>query len=487
MPMDAIEPTLFELDHGGEGRDWLPPFESEEKAISDLLPGESLRREPLNFPDVSEPEVVRHFTRLSRRNFCIDSGFYPLGSCTMKYNPKINDALAALPGFTQLHPEAGMEASQGTLRILSEMQNCLVALTGLPGVALNPCAGAHGELCGMMMIRAYHQDQGGKQRTTVLAPDSAHGTNPASAAMAGFKIAELKSGQDGCLDIEEVKRHLNEETAALMLTNPNTLGLFEKDILEIEKLVHDAGALLYYDGANLNAIAGVARPGDMGFDVVHMNLHKTFSTPHGGGGPGSGPVAVCEKLKPYLPVPLIEQENDQYILVQDSEKSIGQLSTFFGNVGIILRAYVYMRMLGLAGIRKNSVTAVLNARYLQNRLKDQIPSSHDGDCMHEFVLTLKDHDRFGDLNAMELAKNLIDRGFHAPTVYFPLIVKEALMIEPTETESKRTLDDFADVVASILEAYQTDPERVLHAPYETPVRRLDEVKAARQPDLAFPE
>ncbi|MBN2325845.1 MAG: aminomethyl-transferring glycine dehydrogenase subunit GcvPB [Candidatus Omnitrophica bacterium] len=484
--MDANEPTLFELDHGGEGRDWLPRSGGEEKAIDDLLPGESLRREPLNVPIVSEPEVVRHFTRLSRRNFCIDSGFYPLGSCTMKYNPKINDALAALPGFSQLHPEAGMEASQGTLRILYEMQTYLAALTGLSGAALNPCAGAHGELCGMMMIRAYHQDQGDK-RTTVLVPDSAHGTNPASAAMAGFKIAELKSGPDGCVDIEELKRYLNEETAALMLTNPNTLGLFEKNILEIEKLVHDAGALLYYDGANLNAISGVARPGDMGFNVVHINLHKTFSTPHGGGGPGSGPVAVCEKLKPYLPVPLIEKENGQYIIVRDSEKSIGQLSTFFGNVGVILRAYVYMRMLGLEGIRKNSVTAVLNARYLQSRLKDLIPSEHDGDCMHEFVLTLKDHDRFGDLNVMAMAKNLIDRGFHAPTVYFPLIVKEALMIEPTETESKRTLDAFAEAVASIFEEYQTDPERVLHAPHETPVRKLDEVKAARQPDLAYQE
>ncbi len=483
MPMDAVEPTIFELDHAGEGRGWFPRRE-EERPIEAWLPREEMRSEPLNFPDLSEPEVVRHFTRLSRRNFCIDSGFYPLGSCTMKYNPKVNDVLANLPGFTQLHPESGEEASQGTLRILYEMQDYLGALTGMAGVTLNPCAGAHGELCGMMMVHAYHQDRGEK-RSVVLTPDSAHGTNPASAAMVGYKTIELKSGKDGCVDIEELKRHLNEDVAALMLTNPNTLGLFEKQILEIEKLVHDAGALLYYDGANLNAIAGIARPGDMGFNVVHINLHKTFSTPHGGGGPGSGPVGVCEKLKPFLPVPLIQKMDGSYTIVRESSKSIGQLSTYFGNVGIVLRAYVYLRMHGLEGIRRNSTHAVLNARYLQNKLKDLIPVAVEGDCMHEFLLTLKDHERFGDFNAMVLAKNLIDRGFHAPTVYFPLIVKEALMIEPTETESKRTLDEFADTIAAILEEYKANPDRVLHAPHDTPVKKLDEVTAARNPDLKF--
>lgn len=485
MPMDAYEPTIFELDHAGEGRPWFPQAR-DEKPIADFLPAEALRAEALRFPDVSEPEVVRHFTRLSRRNFSIDSGFYPLGSCTMKYNPKVNDALANLPGFTNLHPEAGACVSQGTLRILFEMQEFLAALTAMSGVTLNPCAGAHGELCGMMMVHAYHKDRG-DNRSVVLVPDSAHGTNPASAAMAGFKTVEIKSSGDGCVDIEELKRNLNEDVAALMLTNPNTLGLFEKQILKIQELVHDAGALLYYDGANLNAIAGIARPGDMGFNVVHINLHKTFSTPHGGGGPGSGPVGVCEKLKPFLPVPLIRKEKGKYAIVRESEKSIGQLSTFFGNVGIILRAYVYMRMLGLEGIRKNSLTAVLNARYLQNRLKDLIPPALDGDCMHEFVLTLKDHERFGHFNAMVVAKNLLDRGFHAPTIYFPLIVKEALMFEPTETESKRTLDEFADAIAAILEKYETDPERVLHAPYATPVRKLDDVAAARNPDLRYSE
>ncbi len=483
MPMDAYEPTLFELDHKGEGRIWFSEPEGT-STVDELLPDEALRRSPLDFPVVSEPEVVRHFTRLSRKNFSIDSGFYPLGSCTMKYNPKVNEALSQLPGFTDIHPESGQEVSQGTLRLMVEIQQYLADLTGMAGVTLNPCAGAHGEMCGMMLIKAYHDDRGDK-RSIVLAPDSSHGTNPASASMVGYKTVELKSGTDGCVDIEQLKSHLNQDVAAVMLTNPNTLGLFEKDILEIQRLAHEAGALLYYDGANLNAIAGIARPGDMGFNVVHFNVHKTFSTPHGGGGPGSGPVGVCQKLLPYLPVPIIGEEDGTYTITRQSEKSIGQLSTFFGNVGIILRAYVYMRMLGLEGIRNNSFNAVLNARYMLERLKDFIPPELDGDCMHEFVLTLKDHERFGDFNAMVMAKNLLDRGFHAPTVYFPLIVKEAMMIEPTETESKRTLDSFVDAMKEILEEYKSNPEHVLHAPHQTPVRRLDEVTAARKPELVY--
>jgi glycine cleavage system P protein (glycine dehydrogenase) subunit 2 len=483
MPMDAYEPTLFELDHKGKGRIWFSEPEGT-SPVDELLPQDALRNAPLNFPVVSEPEVVRHFTRLSRRNFSIDSGFYPLGSCTMKYNPKVNDALSQLPGFIDLHPESGQEVSQGTLRLMVEIQQYLADLTGMAGVTLNPCAGAHGEMCGMMLIKAYHDDRGDK-RSIVLAPDSSHGTNPASASMVGYKTIELKSGPDGCVDIEELKNHLNQDVAAVMLTNPNTLGLFEKDILEIQRLAHDAGALLYYDGANLNAIAGIARPGDMGFNVVHFNVHKTFSTPHGGGGPGSGPVGVCEKLLPYLPVPIIGEEDGTYTITRQSEKSIGQLSTFFGNVGVILRAYVYMRMLGLEGIRNNSFNAVLNARYMLKQLKDTIPPEIEGDCMHEFVLTLKDHERFGDLTTMAIAKNLLDRGFHAPTVYFPLIVKEAMMIEPTETESKRTLDAFVDAIKEILEEYKTNPEHVLHAPHQTPVRRLDEVTAARKPELVY--
>ncbi len=484
MPLDAFEPTIFELDHKDEGRDWFGGADSDESSLQELLPGEFLKSDLLDIPVLNESEVVRHYTKLSRRNFSIDSGFYPLGSCTMKYNPKICGILADLPGFANLHPEAGAGCAQGTLRLMDEIAQFLASLTGMKRVTLNPCAGAHGEWCGILLIRAYHQDRG-DDRKTVLVPDSAHGTNPASATMVGYKTVEVKSCAEGCVDLDDLKQKLNDDVAALMLTNPNTLGLFEKDILEISRVVHEAGALLYYDGANLNAIAGVARPGDMGFDVVHINTHKTFATPHGGGGPGSGPVGVNEKLIPYLPIPLIGKGNGEYTISYDREKSIGQISTFYGNVGIVLRAYVYMRIHGLEGIKKNSVNAVLNARYLKKKLKSLIPVEIDADNMHEFVLTMKDHDRFGDLNAMILAKNLIDHGFHAPTVYFPLIVKEALMIEPTETESKQTLDDFASTVAQIIEDYKTDPEHVLHAPHTLPVKRLDEVTAARQPDLCW--
>ena len=485
MPLDAYEPTLFELDHGGPGRTWFPAPVPGDTPIETWLPAEALAAAAPPLPDVSEPEVVRHFTRLSRRNFSIDSGFYPLGSCTMKYNPKICDAMAQLPGISSIHPETPDVLVPGILRVACGLQEYLAQLTGMDRAMFNPCAGAHGEFCGIWMIRAYHEDRGDR-RSVVLVPDSAHGTNPATAAMAGYETVEIQSGDDGRVNLEDLRRHLDSNVAALMLTNPNTLGLFEKDILEIARLVHESGALLYYDGANLNAIAGIVRPGDMGFDVVHINLHKTFSTPHGGGGPGSGPVGVRESLAPYLPVPIVQERDGRYVILDESPKSIGRLSTFFGNVGIYLRAYVYMRLHGLEGIRRNSVNAVLNARYLQQRLKDMIPPAKNGDCMHECVLTLKDHERYGRLNAMVLAKNLIDRGFHAPTVYFPLIVNEALMFEPTETESKRTLDSFVEAVAGILREYQDDPEKVLHAPHTTPVRKLDEVAAARQPDLVFP-
>ena len=380
---------------------------------------ESMRRDaPPALPEVSELELVRHYTALSRMNFSIDTQFYPLGSCTMKYNPKVTEALSQLPGFTRLHPEAGEESAQGTLTLMADIQDFLANLTGMKQVTLNPCAGAHGELCGMMMIRAYHNERQSK-RTTVLVPDSAHGTNPASATMVGYQTVEVKSNAQGLVDLEDLEKKLNGETAALMLTNPNTLGLFEKDILEISRMAHAQGALLYYDGANLNAIAGIVRPGDMGFDVVHLNLHKTFATPHGGGGPGSGPVGVGEKLLPYLPVPVIERNDDTCSLNYDKDKSIGPLSTFYGNVGVALRAYTYIRLHGLEGLRRNSEHAVLGARYLRSRLQDLIPPSHPGDCMHEFVLTMKDRERFGDLNAMLLAKNLIDRGFTLPRSTFP--------------------------------------------------------------------
>ena len=484
MPLDAPEPTIFELDHAGEERGWFAAPDADEKSIDEILPSEHLTPEPPEIPDLSEPEVVRHFTRLSRMNFSVDSGFYPLGSCTMKYNPKINEALAQLPGFLRLHPEVADECAQGTLRLMDESARFLAELMGVAQVTLNPCAGAHGELCGMLMVRAYHRDRG-QSRSIVLIPDSAHGTNPASAAMAGFETIEIRSNSDGCVDLDDLRRKLSEDVAALMLTNPNTLGLFEEDILKIARHVHDAGALLYYDGANLNAIAGIARPGDMGFDVVHLNLHKTFSTPHGGGGPGSGPVGVCEKLVPYLPIPVIEKNGQMYTLSYDCEKSIGQISTFYGNVGVVLRAYVYLRIHGLEGLRKNSIYAVLNARYLKKRLEEFIPPAVPGDPLHEFVLTMKDKEHFGDLTAMALAKNLLDHGFHAPTVYFPLIVKEALMIEPTETESQQTLDAFTETIAAIIRKYEQNPQYVLDAPHTTPVRRLDEVTAARKPNLAY--
>ncbi len=483
MPLDAFEPTLFELSNENGGRAWLP---DEDTDLGAMLPADSISDNGPALPIVSELDVVRHFTKLSRRNFCIESGFYPLGSCTMKYNPKICDSLAGLPGFAKLHPEIDADLAQGTLGIMDDISGFLCEITGMDQVTTNPCAGAHGELCGMLLVRAYHRDHG-SDRDTVLAPDSAHGTNPATAAMVGYKTLEVKSNAEGCVDLEDLKSKLNDKVAALMLTNPNTLGLFEKDILEISKIVHDAGALLYYDGANLNAIAGVARPGDMGFDVVHINLHKTFSTPHGGGGPGSGPVGVKSRLVPYLPVPLIEKDGSgAYSLDYSAEKSIGQLSTFYGNAGIVLRAYIYMRMHGAVGIRQNSVHAVLNARYLKSKLERLIPAEIDADNMHEFVLTLKDKARFGEFNAMAFAKNLIDHGYHAPTVYFPLIVKEALMMEPTETESKRTLDEFAATVEKIMTDAKADPEKALHAPYTTPVRRLDEVTAARSPVLTQP-
>ncbi|MDX9753110.1 MAG: aminomethyl-transferring glycine dehydrogenase subunit GcvPB [bacterium] len=484
MPLDAFEPTLFELDHQEEGREWIPTARLGARSLDEMIPADALADGLPDLPVVRELEVVRHFTRLSRRNFSIDSGFYPLGSCTMKYNPKVCEALAGLPGFTNLHPDTSPNLAQGTLEMMGEVADFLARLTGMRQVTLNPCAGAHGEFCGMLMVRAYHEAHG-NHRDVVLVPDSAHGTNPATAAMVGYKTVEVKSLPDGCVDLDDLKAKLNDRVAGFMLTNPNTLGLFEKNIIQIARLVHDAGALLYYDGANLNAISGIARPGDMGFDVVHINVHKTFSTPHGGGGPGGGPVGVSEKLLPYLPVPVIEKGEDGYQVVTERPQSIGRLSTFFGNTGILLRAYIYMRMHGLEGLRRNSQYAVLNARYCRAKLQDLIPVEIDEPTLHEFVLTLKDKKRFGDLTAMVLAKNLLDKGFHAPTVYFPLIVKEALMIEPTETESQRTLDDFVAAVQAILAAYQEDPETILHAPHTLPVKRVDEVTAARYPDLVF--
>jgi glycine dehydrogenase subunit 2 len=447
-----------------------------------LLPDRFRRKTDAELPEVSEVDVVRHFTELSRMNHGVDNGFYPLGSCTMKYNPKINEDTAGLEGFTAVHPYQDQDTVQGCIRILFEMDKMLSEITGMDRFTLQPAAGAHGELTGLMIIKAYHMHRGDAGRTKIIVPDSAHGTNPASAAMAGFETIEVKSDERGGVDIEALKSAAGPDIAGLMLTNPNTLGLFDENIKEIAKIIHEAGGLLYYDGANANAIMGICRPGDMGFDVVHLNLHKTFSTPHGGGGPGSGPVGVKKDLVPFLPVPLAEYDGSRYSLNYDCPLTIGRVRSFFGNFGVILRAYAYIRTMGPEGLRKVSENAVLNANYLMHRLKGHFELPFDRTCMHEFVLSYKGNKDTG-VRTLDIAKRLLDFGFHPPTVYFPLIVHEALMIEPTETESMETLDVFADTLISIAEEAEKDPEKVKNAPYKTYVSRLDEVKAARNPVL----
>jgi glycine dehydrogenase subunit 2 len=426
---------------------------------------------------------VRHYTRLAHLNHCVDTGFYPLGSCTMKYNPKVNDEVAALPGFAELHPYQCEEDIQGMLELLHGLERGLLEVTGLHRASLQPAAGAQGELTGILMIKAYHRDHGGSRRDTVIVPDSAHGTNLSSATIAGYDVVEIPSSPRGLVDLDTLRAHLSDRTAALMLTNPNTLGLFEEDVLEISRLVHEAGALCYYDGANLNAIMGKARPGDMGMDVVHLNLHKTFSTPHGGGGPGAGPVAVSERLEPYLPLPLVVARADGgYSLDYDRPRSIGRVKAFYGNVGVLIRAYCYLLRMGGDGLSQASEDAVLNANYLRARLQHLFPLPYDGPSLHEFVLSAQDH---GTGTARDIGKRILDFGMHAPTVYFPLIVHEALMIEPTETEDVATLDRFAEVMQQIQRELREDPETVRSAPHTTPVRRPDEAHAARDPVLRF--
>jgi len=448
------------------------------------LPEKYGRKRPLIFPELSEPEVVRHFVGLSRKNFSIDTHFYPLGSCTMKYNPKINEWAAGLEGFTAVHPLQPEKTVQGTLRMLYELEQDLKEITGMNRFTLQPAAGAHGELTGMMLVHAYHKRTGGRKRRKVLVPDSSHGTNPASAALYGYHLVELKSNARGRVDLDRLRENLDEETACLMLTNPNTLGVFEDDILEITSMVHEKGALLYYDGANLNALLGLARPGDMGFDIVHLNLHKTFSTPHGGGGPGSGPVGVCERLAPYLPGPFVEKDKNGYGLKRAKGPSIGRVKAFMGNIGIMLRAFVYIRSLGLEGLKKTSEGAILNANYLKEKLKGIFPVAVDEPCMHEFVLSVKEANAKG-IHAQDVGKRLLDFGFHAPTVHFPLVVPDALMIEPTETESKETLDRFVMAMEAIASEIGENPEKVKLAPHTMPVRRPDEVQAARKPVLSY--
>ena len=482
----ALEPTLFDRSKPGRGGEIIAP--APPNALEGL-PENVLRREPAALPELSEPQVVRHFTRLSQLNFSIDTGFYPLGSCTMKYNPKLNEHVARLPGFALLHPLTPDRAAQGTLRMLHELEGFLCEIGGMKAATLQPAAGAHGELTAMLMVRAYHRDRGDTQRTEVIVPDSAHGTNPATASMAGFTTITIPSTDDGSVFLEGLRHALSDRTAAVMLTNPSTYGLFEHGIEELLKATHDAGALAYMDGANLNAIMGRFKPGEAGFDAMHFNLHKTFSTPHGGGGPGAGPVAVGEKLLPYLPTPRVLPDGDGFRLERPGERptAIGRLGAFNGNAGVLLRAYTYMRTHGGPGLEEVSGDAVLAANYLRTRLRGAYDIPFDRICKHEFVASASTIERQTGVRALDIAKALLDRGFHPPTIYFPLSVEECLLIEPTETESLETIDAFADAMLSIAQEAHEDPDAVKAAPQTTPVRRIDETDAARNPRLRWRE
>jgi len=472
--------TIFEVPSGG--RFEVPEADVPEVKPAGALPDGYARDNIPNVADRAEGEVVRHYTRLSQMNYAVDVGFYPLGSCTMKYNPKLGDAAASLPGFAGAHPYADEDALQGVLQLCYELEGYLCEICGMSAFTLWPAAGAHGELVGMILFRAYHAANGGADRTTVLIPDSAHGTNPASARMVGYDVRTVASTAEGLIDVAALEDELDESVAGIMITNPNTLGLFERDILTIAEKVHAAGGLLYYDGANLNAVMGRARPGDMGFDVVHLNLHKTFSTPHGGGGPGAGPVGVSERLVPYLPIPRVVRQNGTYKLDYNAPETIGRVRSFLGNVGVLVRAYAYIRQLGAEGLKEATDVAVLNANYLRARVAEFIDVAGSAPCMHEFVAT---SEALGRGSALEIDKALIDAGFHPPTTYFPLIVPEALMVEPTETETKETLDAFADALREIVSELKENPEAYKEAPTRAPVRRLDEVTASRKPVLTW--
>lgn len=448
----------------------------------DFIDRSFLRETPLNLPQLSELEVLRHYKELSDKNFCIEKGFYPLGSCTMKYNPKVNEMLANLEGFTNLHPLQSDEDSQGALELMYNLQESLKEITGMDAISLQPAAGAHGELAGMMIIKKYF-DSIGEKRTKVIIPDSAHGTNPASAKMCGFDCIEIKSNEKGQVDIEALKAVLDDSVAAIMMTNPNTLGLFEENILDISKLMHENGSLLYYDGANFNAIMGYTNPKIMGFDVVHINLHKTFSTPHGGGGPGAGPIGVVEKLKDFMPVPVIDKKDGKYFKNYALKNSIGKVKSFYGNFGVLVRAYAYILMMG-KNLKTVSEDAVLNANYLKEKLKGTYELPYDYTCMHEFVLS-GDKQKAQGVSTLGIAKRLMDENTHPPTVYFPLIVHEAIMIEPTETENKARLDEFVEVMLKIAKEIEENPAEVLKSPQTTPVKKIDETLAARQPDLRW--
>ncbi|HEY6961679.1 MAG TPA: aminomethyl-transferring glycine dehydrogenase subunit GcvPB [Gaiellaceae bacterium] len=449
------------------------------------VPEELRRKEPPRLPEMAEPEVLRHFTELSTRNFGIDTGFYPLGSCTMKYNPRINERLVGLPGFANLHPLVDDDAAQGALELEWNLQAILLEVTGLDAVSLQPAAGSQGELTGLMLFHAYFRDRGeDEQRRKVVIPDTAHGTNPASVTMAGYEVTHVKTDPRGNIDVDDLRTKVDEHTAGLMLTNPSTLGLFDENIEEIERIFHGAGALMYYDGANLNAVCGISRPGDMGFDIVHINLHKTFSQPHGGGGPGGGPIAVRDMLAPFLPVPVVVQDGEKYRLEYDRPKSIGKVRAFSGPFGVFVRSYAFMRAYG-PGLKEMSEVAVLNANYLRARLQGAYDLPYERLCMHEFVLSARNLKRDFGVTALDVAKRLMDYGFHPPTIYFPLVVPEALMIEPTESEAKETLDAFCEAMLAIAREAAEEPEVVHEAPHSRPVKRLDEVRAAKQPVVRY--
>lgn len=456
---------------------------TDEKEDLSFLDSAFLRSGKVGLPNVGELEVLRHYKELSDKNFCIEKGFYPLGSCTMKYNPKVNELAASLEGFVNLHPHTADENSQGSLKLMYLLQEALKHITGMDAVTLQPAAGAHGELTGMMVVKKYFEVKGEK-RTKVIIPDSAHGTNPASAHMCGFEIISVKSNEKGQVDIEALKEVLDSEVAAIMMTNPNTLGIFEENVLEISKLMHENGSLLYYDGANFNAIMGYTNPKLMGFDVVHLNLHKTFATPHGGGGPGAGPVCVVEKLKEYLPTPVVKFDGEKYFKEYNLEHSIGHVRSFYGNFGVLVRAYSYILMMG-ENLKNATEDAVLNANYLKEKLKKYYDLPYDEPCMHEFVLSGERQKHNFGISTLNIAKRLMDSNTHPPTVYFPLIVHEAIMIEPTESETKAKLDEFIDTMISIAKECEDDSEKILSAPHTTPVKRVDETLAARHPDLCF--
>lgn len=478
-------PLIFEKSKPGRKAYSLPELDVPKNESPDLLPDWAIRKQNASLPEISEVDLVRHYTELSRRNFGVNQGFYPLGSCTMKYNPKVNEDVAALSGFNNIHPYQPEELVQGALQLMYEFGRDLCEISGMHEASLQPAAGAHGELTGLMLIRAYHESRGeGKKRTKVIVPDSAHGTNPASAAFCGYRVVEVKSDEQGGVNLDSLREVISDDVAALMLTNPNTLGLFDENVTEIAEIVHNAGGLLYYDGANMNAIVGVGRPGDMGFDVLHYNVHKTFSTPHGGGGPGCGAIAVKKILAPFLPVPVVDKQGDLYTLNYDRPQSIGMVKGFYGNFNVMVKGFAYIRSLGAEGLRRVAETAVLNANYIMRRLEKYYNLPYDRHCKHEFVIDASRQLQYG-VHTNDIAKALLDLGFHAPTVYFPLIVREAMMIEPTETESKETLDAFIEAMIEIAQLAETSPEKLQTAPHNTVVGRLDDVTAARRPILRW--